>query len=317
MTTVSTNASTFKKRRWWIALLLQLISGSGYLYLGHPKRFLMFILLLWSGIIFTLTPLPTFIDSRIYLGIFLIVVISLFVIAFVDLLLLCRKQQSYTLKWYNRWWVYLLCWISIAIVQTPYLSSIGMDFLPSQKVRTFYIPSNNNQPLLIPGDYVFATSCGFNCIKPQQGDMVILKYTRNNKIDYVERIIGLPGDTVQIENGVVILNGAPVKQARLSEDHILTDSYGNKKYIAQYVEELPNGAQQTVLDLYPNSSLDNTPKYRVPEGHYFVMGDNRDNSADSRVLSQLGYVPAENIYAKPLFIYWSKDLSRIGTLINP
>ena len=126
--------------------------------------------------------------------------------------------------------------------------------------------------------------------EPTRGDIVVFKLPRDPSIDYIKRVIGLPGDKIQMIGGQLYINGNAIPHKRI-EDFIDTDEQGHKTRVERFRETLPNGVSYTTLNLTDNNYLDNTPVYEVPAGHYFMMGDNRDNSSDSRVLSNVGYVP--------------------------
>ncbi|WP_068006291.1 signal peptidase I [Pseudovibrio axinellae] len=296
-----------------MALLLQFFGGSGYLYVGRPKRFFVQLGVTILGLsALNILVVPSYLDARITLPLLFAIFLIVALFFIVDCIRIAVTSSPYTLRAYNRWWVYLI----VAIATT--LGSISYDVVlgPSKNVRSFYAPSGSMSPSLISGDYFFVNACGFDCIEAKRGDIAVFKLPRNETIDYVKRIIGLPGDTIQMKDGVLFLNGSAVKRTRLPEPYINSGSRGNKSAIDQYEEKLPNGRRYLTLDLTSRSILDNTNEYRVPEGHYFVMGDNRDNSLDSRVLAEIGYIPAKNIYAKPLFIFWSDDLERIGMKLD-
>src|SRR5882762_6196733 len=121
--------------------------------------------------------------------------------------------------------------------------------------------------------------------------------------DYVKRVIGLPGDRIQMIDGLLHINGAPVKRERIAD--FIDDENGGAERVRRWRETLPNGVSYESLDLQDNGFLDNTEEYLVPTGHYFMMGDNRDNSADSRVPSAVGYVPFENLIGKAQIIFFS------------
>lgn len=186
----------------------------------------------------------------------------------------------------------------------------------------FNIPSGSMIPTLLIGDYLFVSKYSYGYSKhtiafgmpvfegrifgkmPERGDVAVFKLPRDNKTDYIKRVIGLPGDTIQMIGGILHINGQPVKRDRI-EDYVTQDSLGRTIRIAQYNETLPNGAIHHIIEESDSGPLDNTPAYKVPDGHVFMMGDNRDNSLDSRVPAQVGYVPLENLVGRAEFLFFS------------
>lgn len=187
--------------------------------------------------------------------------------------------------------------------------------------QPFTIPSGSMIPNLLVGDYIIVSKYSYGYSRhsipfspkifsgrifesqPKRGDVAVFKFPPENKVDYIKRVIGLPGDKIQVLDGQVYLNGAPLKMTELSQDP--ANAFSS---IKQFTETLPTGKSYTIQDMGPDSSTDSTPIFTVPENHYFVMGDNRDNSQDSRVdrnIGGVGYVPAENLVGKAQIILFS------------
>src|SRR5262249_39552716 len=187
--------------------------------------------------------------------------------------------------------------------------------------QPFNIPSGSMIPTLLVGDYLFVSKFSYGYThysfpfsppifsgrifssQPQRGDVVVFRLPKDDSVDYIKRVVGLPGDRIQMIDGVLNINGVPVPRQRVQD--MVTDEDGVVQRVKQYRETLPNGVSYNTLDLTDNGFYDNTPVYTVPPGDYFMMGDNRDNSTDSRVLSQVGYIPGENIIGRAQIIFFS------------
>ncbi len=196
----------------------------------------------------------------------------------------------------------------------------------------FNIPSGSMKPTLLVGDYLFVSkfsygysnyALGFGTDldlfegrlfgrEPRRGDVAVFRKPTDTSTDFIKRIVGLPGDRVQMIGGVLHINGTP---AELRETPpFLDEGCGDAVPTPRLVETLPNGVSHPVLDTSDAHRYDDTPPVEVPEGHYFLMGDNRDRSNDSRAPS-VGFVPYENLIGRAEFLFFSVD--RCGGLFEP
>ncbi|MEN5297396.1 signal peptidase I [Brucella sp. TWI559] len=202
------------------------------------------------------------------------------------------------------------------IVQALLLALIIRSLL----FQPFSIPSGSMRPTLLEGDYLFVSKYaygysryslpfGFDLFngriwgaEPKRGDVVVFKLPSDTNIDYIKRVIGLPGDRIQMRGGVLYINDVAVKRERVGTIDNPDVTEVNRP-VEVYRETLPNGVSYDTLDLAPNSIGDDTRVFEVPAGHYFMMGDNRDNSLDSRF--GVGYVPFENLVGRANIIFFS------------
>jgi signal peptidase I len=195
----------------------------------------------------------------------------------------------------------------------------------------FNIPSGSMIPTLLVGDYLFVSKFSYGYSRyslpfglplfsgriylpfshlPQRGDVAVFKLPTDTSTDYIKRIVGLPGDHIQMRHGNLYINDQQVPRRPIG-DFVYEDG-GTTILLHQYIEALPRGPGEPPLDhpiikVGDDGPLDNTPVYDVPAGHYFAMGDNRDNSQDSRVLSAVGYIPVENLVGNAEFLFFSTD----------
>lgn len=186
--------------------------------------------------------------------------------------------------------------------------------------QPFSIPSGSMRPTLLEGDYLFVTKWAYGYShhslpfspplfsgriwgsEPERGDVVVFKFPPDPSLDYIKRVIGLPGDTVQMREGQLFINGEAVERELVDElDN--PDITEMARPVEVWRETLPNGVSYDTLDLTPNSIGDNTREFNVPAGHYFMMGDNRDNSTDSRF--SVGFVPYDHLVGRANIIFFS------------
>ncbi|SOD94341.1 signal peptidase I [Caenispirillum bisanense] len=186
----------------------------------------------------------------------------------------------------------------------------------------FNIPSGSMIPSLLIGDYLFVSKYSYGYSRysfpfgmppfdgrvladePQRGDVAVFKFPRDNKTDYIKRVVGLPGDRIQMQAGRLVINGEVVPRERI-EDYVERDPLGNTRRFAQYIETLPGGTQHRIIEMGDDRMSDDTREFVVPDGHYFMMGDNRDNSDDSR--GNVGFVPFENFVGRAEVLFFSTD----------
>jgi signal peptidase I len=188
--------------------------------------------------------------------------------------------------------------------------------------QPFNIPSGSMKETLLVGDYLFVSKLSYGYSRfsfpfglnifsgrifgaePNRGDVAVFKLPRDNSTDYIKRVIGLPGDEIQVQDGVLFINGKAVPKVKKGE-FVTREEDGLQRRVPTFEETLPNGVKYTVLDSDPHGQFDNVGPYKVPPGHYFMMGDNRDNSTDSRALWGVGYVPYENLVGRAEIIFFS------------
>lgn len=227
------------------------------------------------------------------------------------------------------------------IVKTLLWAAVIAIFIRTFAYEPFNIPSGSMIPTLLEGDYLFVSKMAYGYSKfsfpgglvpvegriwegaPTRGEVVVFRPTREPETDFIKRVIGLPGDRVQVRQGRLYINDVMVERQRI-EDYVDPDA-PDKAPAAQYLETLPGGVTHRIIESAGDSGgYDNTPVYVVPAEHYFMMGDNRDGSSDSRVtrlgdkcstgtidesnsdcLDKVGFVAKENLIGPAKILFWS------------
>ncbi len=196
-------------------------------------------------------------------------------------------------------------------------------------VEPFNIPSGSMIPTLQVGDYLFVWKPAYGYsrfsfpfspdlfsgripdVEPHRGDVAVFRYTHDTSIDYIKRIVGLPGDHIQVRDGELYINNVLVPR-KDDGDYVAIDEQRRELAGRLYTETLPGSGGHgpvvhQILRLTDDGEQNHTPDYLVPPGYFFAMGDDRDDSADSRFMNELGYVPMQNLVGKAMFIFFSYD----------
>lgn len=284
-TTIKTNP-----RKSFIAFLFSLLfPGLGQIYNGQPRKAIVFFgLLLLIPLLFGTTRWTTFFYGFCSLY---AVDIALRIYIIIDGIKCAKKQHSYTLKPYNTWYYYLLIAIGIFAVLCIY------DTEKVLGTKTFIIPSVANSPTLQSGDRLVADLRAYNNNEPDYGDFVV--YSGLDGQAYVFRVVGKPNDSIEIIDNIVIINGKRCKTTYIKEAAIDDIS------VVEFEEELPNGHKHLIYKYkqYENDIISSINKMVVPSDNYYLLGDNRDNAADSRYE---GFISKDRIKGRIIFSYWGQ-----------
>jgi len=216
-------------------------------------------------------------------------------------------------------------------IKTILVALILAIIIRSLLLQPFFIPSSSMEKTLLVGDRLFVTKYSYGYSRhsfpfslkifadriffspPERGDIIVFKTPSDNRTDYIKRLIGLPGDTVQLIDGNLFLNKKKINKKFVKKTSVYC---GDQKFqVNEYIEAISNDIRYNIF-YSTNNSMMNTDFYKIPKNHYFFMGDNRDCSKDSRFLSSVGYVHRDNLVGKAQFLFFSNN-SDIGNLFTP
>lgn len=282
-----------KRRRWWLAGLLSFfVPGLGQVYNGEATKglFFYFVFSVWGGLVFSLFyfimkhPLTHASIGLLLLSGFISGVVFLFII-FESIRRARRIGGDHVLKAYNRWWIYLI----IILVVTGVDQCVSFS-IQDNTLKAYKIPTESMQPTIKIGDHLLCNQLYYQYHNPKRGDLIIFKVPNDNNREYIKRIVGLPGDEIELKGNALFINGR-----KMDEPYAIYECPPN----------------------FSGFTRGNFGPYIVPEDEYFVLGDNRCNSRDSRYI---GTVKRHNIQGKAIFIYfsWEKHVprfSRIGKIL--
>lgn len=307
----------FVARRPACAATLGLVFGPdvAMAYLGRGRKALAYFV---GGLIISIAQLWLFVvlSTAVY-GYFL--TFAWHLIGLVHGYLAARKiREDAVFPWYSRWYNLLLIFLIAPLAFAMLVKALI--------VQPFTIPSSSMLPTLRSGDYMFAQKYVYGYSRysfpyglgpehrifghgPELGDVVMFRTPMDTKVDFVKRVVGLPGDRIQMRSGILYLNGIAIER----------EPTGDLTYqsvtVQTFRETLPSGRSYTIVEQVDNARGDNTREFVVPDGHYFVLGDNRDNSLDSRF--DMGFIPDDNIYAKAAIMLFNPgDASRQSSWIQ-
>ncbi len=289
-----THSGTCSRKPWQAVLLSVAATGLGHIYCGRLSKglILFFVSFAFAPIIVAAanSAASTFMLALVITSI--AAMFFVFVYAAVDAGLLARRINGrYELKEYNRWFIYLL----FVVVALGYPSNLSFS-IRDHVLQAFKIPSTSMAPSILPGDRIFLNKAVYGLEPIRHGDAVVFVYPNDRRLDYIKRIVALPGDTIEIRDNVVLMNGReweyrePGMQPNLNFElepasRVLMEDNGERAYPVIVDEEHPVNMRRLV----------------VPNGYCFVLGDHRNRSKDSRVF---GPVPLADVKGRVDYIYW-------------
>lgn len=279
-----------KRRKPWLAALLSLVCpGLGQMYNGDI-RLAGVSLVIGSALSFYsvnyLFDSMQKLMTAILIGLFVDIIFS------VHAYYQAKRLGDMELKPFQRWWCYLLGLVVL------YGLPDGYGQIIPTRIMSFKIPSESMLPTLLVGDRLVADGWAFWGKNPKHGDVIVFDYPKDPSVKYVKRVIGVPGDVIELREGELSLNGKIVSQSRTSRPNVMESGWESTEFL-----EKIDGVEHSIYRVQPMTNTNFGP-VTVPADEYFVMGDNRDRSNDSRFW---GFVPRKNILAQMRYIYFSWD----------
>lgn len=271
---------TVDQKIWWLSGLLSfLVPGLGQVYNGEATKglFYNFLISTWGGLVFSL--LYYLMQDSITRPRVALIFLAFFISIVAELLVVLeairsamKNRETPPSNRYNRWYVYVMVVLAVTLVDNAVSAAFRDNVL-----KAYQIPSGSMRPTIETGDYLICNRQYYRSHNPARGDLVIFKYPKDESEDYIKRIIGLPGDMVELKRDTLYINGDPV-----DEPYAVYDDSENSGYL-------------TPVQYGP---------YFISDNEYFVMGDNRNNSSDSR---DWGTITRQSIRGKAVFVYFSWD----------
>lgn len=304
-----------KPRSAAIALLLNFFGmGAGYLYLGRPWRALVLLVASLLALAFYFSDLGRLLASPPAALAVVGVSVAGLLVMLADTALIARRMRRFVPRWYNRVAIYAGLVVASFLAGSADLLS-GGRIKPA--VRSYHVPSLSMQPGLELGDRFIADMRAYAAgASPRRGDIVVFRHPRDTGIVYVKRVIGLPGERVRLLEGIVHIDGRAVPTTDGGE--VVTSGSGAAQAghgkARKMLEALPGGPTITVYDSDAKGPLDTTVEVTIPADQFLMLGDNRDNSADSRLpvgRGGVGLVPRALIEGRAAWIFWSRDFGRL------
>lgn len=293
-----------KYRRPWLAALLSLLwPGVGHVYATDIRRgfkiYGVLIALITALMLLFCVMAPTSVTRLAFIVGYIPIALVFSLYCAIDAFRAARRAGVAVLSRYNRVWFYL----SMVAIVTVF----GAFARPHLIWKSYSIGSESMLPTIHIGEWIMSWRGYYRDHEPKRGEIAIFEIPHENGIVYVKRIVGVPGDRIQLRRGRLFINGAEMERR---ENGDFVDSLGGR--MRRYSEIFADRNSHEIIVMDDDSRMENTPVFTVPPDHVFFLGDSRDRSEDSRFLSKVGYVPRSNLVGRVTLIYWSSDFSRIG-----